>query len=563
VIRKKVCTISYKFFYFYTEALGVAFDRVVERLKDDNIGVVIGAVNTIYEIARRNPKYVLTSAIPLYELLNSTTNNWLLIKLIKCFSELAKAEPRLKRKLMEPVAKFLNGTPAKSVEFEVIRFIIHTFPENEQMVNAALNRLQVFLDSADANCKVYIVKYLGLCALQEIIEASVTIGDEYRPFMLEALQSKDISIRLRALVLLQLTVIYTQTRNETLIEVVTKLLQECQNSDNADIKEEIIGCILSLLSQNHYSLVEDFRWMFEMLGAIAKVKTLEFESQLSGIMLDVLLRVEELRPEACEVCLNLIENFEAFKTDKCETLASILCILGEYGHLLEPETHHKIIRALLDEKWFRLGFSDTIYNALTSAVFKLMIKLDPNSELFSSCFSFINEKSAKIGYMEAQERCKLYNNILQVSDKSLISKLSSSLPELQPVQMLAQSLLQPPAELTISITIQESELMSRKEEGKVEYFYFRDEDLSSDSFKSENKLTLKKSPTDSSDPFIIKSTKPKKKKGKKKKGKSAVEEVKETTESSTEVKNEVPQPRQNAKYKVNRDPALVPGGDQV
>jgi hypothetical protein len=105
--------------------------------------------------------------------------------------------------------------------------------------------------------------------------------------------------------------------------------------------------------------------------------------------------------------------------------------------------------------------------------------------------------------------------------------------------------------------------MSRKEEGKVEYFYFRDEDLSSDSFKSENKLTLKKSPTDSSDPFIIKSTKPKKKKGKKKKGKSAVEEVKETTESSTEVKNEVPQPRQNAKYKVNRDPALVPGGDQV
>jgi hypothetical protein len=129
--------------------------------------------------------------------------------------------------------------------------------------------------------------------------------------------------------------------------------------------------------------------------------------------------------------------------------------------------------------------------------------------------------------------------------------------------MLAQSLLQPPAELTVSITIQESELMSRKEEGKVEYFYFRDEDLSSDSFKSENKLTLKKSPTDSSDPFIIKSTKPKKKKGKKKKGKSAVEEVKETTESSTEVKNEVPQPRQNAKYKVNRDPALVPGGDQV
>lgn len=155
VIRKKVCTIAYKFFYYYTEALSVAFDRVVERLKDDNIGVVIGAVNTIYEIARRNPKYVLTSAIPLYELLNTTNNNWLLIKLIKCFKELVKAEPRLKRKLIEPIAKFLNGNPAKSVEFEVIRFIIHTFPENEQMVNAALARLQVFLDSADSNCNIY------------------------------------------------------------------------------------------------------------------------------------------------------------------------------------------------------------------------------------------------------------------------------------------------------------------------------------------------------------------------------------------------------------------------
>lgn len=303
--------------------------------------------------------------------------------------------------------------------------------------------------------------------------------------------------------------------------------------------------------------------MFEMLGAIAKVKTVEFEGQLSGIMLDVLLRVEELRPEACEICLHLIQNFEALKTEKCEMLASILCILGEYGHLLNLKTHHQIIEALLDEKWFKLGFNDTIYNALTSACFKLMIRLDPSSDLFSQCYQFINEKSAKIGHMEAQERCKLYNNILKIGDKSLISNLGSCLPDLQPVQMLAQALLQPPEDLTMPITIDESELMNRKEDGKVEYYYFRDEELCSDSFKSDSKLPLKKNQTDSKDPFIIKSTKPKKKKGKKKKGKTTVEEVKETHESPTELKSEIPQPRQNAKYKVNRDPALSPAGDKV
>lgn len=83
ILRKKVSVLFFKLFVQFPEGLTVSFTRLCEKLKDENNGVVMGTVNTIYELARYNPSFVLSTAKELYELLNTTSNNWLLIKLIK------------------------------------------------------------------------------------------------------------------------------------------------------------------------------------------------------------------------------------------------------------------------------------------------------------------------------------------------------------------------------------------------------------------------------------------------------------------------------------------------
>jgi AP-3 complex subunit delta len=83
ILRKKVCVLFFKMFLQYPEGLTQCFERLAEKLKDDSPGVVMGTVNTIFELSRINPGFVLFTAQSLYELLNTTNNNWVLIKLIK------------------------------------------------------------------------------------------------------------------------------------------------------------------------------------------------------------------------------------------------------------------------------------------------------------------------------------------------------------------------------------------------------------------------------------------------------------------------------------------------
>ncbi|KAB0391912.1 hypothetical protein E2I00_002130, partial [Balaenoptera physalus] len=82
-IRKKAVLIMYKVFLKYPESLRPAFPRLKEKLEDPDPGVQSAAVNVICELARRNPKNYLSLAPLFFKLMTSSTNNWVLIKIIK------------------------------------------------------------------------------------------------------------------------------------------------------------------------------------------------------------------------------------------------------------------------------------------------------------------------------------------------------------------------------------------------------------------------------------------------------------------------------------------------
>ncbi|CAN8028584.1 unnamed protein product, partial [Ixodes persulcatus] len=82
-LRKKAVLLMYKIFLRFPEALRPAFPRLKEKLEDPDPGVQSASVNVICELARKNPKNYLSLAPVFFKLMTSSTNNWMLIKIIK------------------------------------------------------------------------------------------------------------------------------------------------------------------------------------------------------------------------------------------------------------------------------------------------------------------------------------------------------------------------------------------------------------------------------------------------------------------------------------------------
>lgn len=123
-IRKKAVLIMYKIFLKYPDALKPSFSRLKEKLDDPEPSVQAAAVNVICELARKNPKNYLSLAPIFFKLMSISTNNWVLIKIIKLFGALTPLEPRLGKKLIEPLTNIINSTSAMSLLYECINTVL-------------------------------------------------------------------------------------------------------------------------------------------------------------------------------------------------------------------------------------------------------------------------------------------------------------------------------------------------------------------------------------------------------------------------------------------------------
>lgn len=85
-LRKKAVLMMYKVFLRFPEALRPVFPRLKEKLEDPDSGVQSAAVNVVCELARKNPKNYLSLAPIFFKLMTTSSNNWMLIKIIKLVS---------------------------------------------------------------------------------------------------------------------------------------------------------------------------------------------------------------------------------------------------------------------------------------------------------------------------------------------------------------------------------------------------------------------------------------------------------------------------------------------
>ncbi|XP_017853244.1 AP-3 complex subunit delta isoform X1 [Drosophila busckii] len=330
-LRMKAVLMMYKVFLRYPEALRPAFPKLKEKLEDPDPGVQSAAVNVICELARKNPKNYLPLAPVFFKLMTTSTNNWMLIKIIKLFGALTPLEPRLGKKLIEPLTNLIHSTSAMSLLYECINTVIAVLisissgmPNHSASIQLCVQKLRILIEDSDQN-----LKYLGLLAMSKILKTHPKSVQAHKDLILACLDDKDESIRLRALDLL-----CGMVSKKNLMEIVKRLLGHMERAEGSAYRDELLYKVIEICSQSSYLHVTNFEWYMTVLVELIQLEAGSKHGRLiAEQLLDVAIRVPVVRQFAVNEMTNLLDTFavSAQSNSMYEVLYAAAWIVGEFA----------------------------------------------------------------------------------------------------------------------------------------------------------------------------------------------------------------------------------------
>ncbi|BGP14744.1 hypothetical protein JCM10213_004316 [Rhodosporidiobolus nylandii] len=324
-------------------------ERLRERLADEDTGVVGAAVNVVCEAARKEPARYLSLAPELFGLMGTSTNNWMLIKIIKLFAYLTPVEPRLVRKLLPPLTDLIETTPAMSLLYECIQTSIVggmlQGEDGERLAQTCVEKLGGFLADVDQN-----LRYIALVALAKIAPTHPHLISTHHDTILSCIDDPDMSIRMRALGLVEV-----MANRQTLQPIVTRLLSHLRPSASstpsgsaaasllraqkaaaassalaaassptldAAYRTSLISLILRMTSAGTYANISNFAWLVDVLveltylsqslpsSSSSSSSAPAVGSQLRDQLIDIAARVRAIRPYAAKKAAEMVMDEE-------------------------------------------------------------------------------------------------------------------------------------------------------------------------------------------------------------------------------------------------------------
>lgn len=370
-IRKKAILCIYTLIQHYPPALDHSWHRLREKLEDSDPGVVSATVNIICELARKNPVPFLALSPQLFQLLTSSSNNWVLIKIVKLFGALTPHEPRLVRKLLPPIKTLISTTPAMSLLYECIHSVISgemlDGPGGDELAEACVEKLAAFLDDEDRN-----LRYIALLALVRILPTHPHLVARYQHLVLPSINDPDLSIRLRAL---DLAAGMASRRN--LQEIVQQLVAHLEpdpaakevQSATASLRSALAGIsrgaaektsssskaaslpsyrlevakrILTIGASETYANIADFEWYLSTLIRLAYIPGIPVGREIRDQIMEITSRIKAVRQFTVKKMIRLLED-ESYiigsDKDGNELLHAAAWVCGEYAESVDnPRT---------------------------------------------------------------------------------------------------------------------------------------------------------------------------------------------------------------------------------
>ncbi|KAI1818049.1 adaptin N terminal region-domain-containing protein [Poronia punctata] len=428
-IRKKTVVTLYRLALVYPETLRAAWPKIKERLMDraEDSSVTAAIINVICELGWRRPQDFLSLAPRLFELLVDSGNNWMAIKLIKLFATLTPLEPRLVRKLLPPLTEIIQTTPAMSLLYECINGIIQggilgsgdDTSGKEEIASLCVDKLRsMVMVDGDPN-----LKYVALLAFNKIVDTHPWLVAQQEDVILECIDSADISIRIKALDLVQ-----GMVSSDNLVSIVSRLMRQLKlssttdqrneatqansslgNSDDDDLERtisttqkaseqspplpddyiiDVIDRILNMCSQSNYAHLTDFEWYIDILTQLVRIAPQpkrandgetfatsgrfgpsDVSEKIGNELRNVAVKVQAIRPaclQAAEViCRQLGKDALRGHSINSGALGPVAWVVGEYASELEaPEETLGLLLQLIP----RIALAEPLAASIQAAV---------------------------------------------------------------------------------------------------------------------------------------------------------------------------------------------------
>uniref|UniRef100_A0A0N5ATS8 AP-3 complex subunit delta n=1 Tax=Syphacia muris TaxID=451379 RepID=A0A0N5ATS8_9BILA len=439
-IRKRGVLLLYKMFLKYPECLKSTFPRLKEKLEDSDPGVQSAAVNVICELARKNPKNYLTLAPVFFRLMTTSSNNWMLIKIIKLFGALVPLEPRLGKKLLEPLTNLINRFLCAKISAHrrchfymnasiqllqvCILFLLISVSsgvpgDHTASIQLCVQKLGVLIEDSDQN-----LKYLGLLAMGKILQYHPKAVQAHKDIMLRCLDDRDESIRLRALDLL-----YGMVSKKNIMEIVRKLMDHVDAAEGSYYRDELLSRIISICSYNNFQHITNFEWYISVLVELTKVEGTNHGNAIAQQMQDVAVRVQSIRHFAVSQMALLLENAplllagsEQHRSNIAEVLLAAAWICGEYAeHVCNPQS---VLESMLRTKTSIMpGHVLSAYVQNIAKLYSLLLSKAEAEQDWDVVESLDNLMLSKLpqfelcDHLEAQERACTLLAILRILEQ--------------------------------------------------------------------------------------------------------------------------------------------------
>ncbi|XP_043695849.1 LOW QUALITY PROTEIN: AP-3 complex subunit delta-like [Telopea speciosissima] len=294
-VKKKAVAVILRIFLKYPDAVGIAFKRLVDNLENSDPHVLSAAIGVFFELTSKDPRSYLPLAPEFYRILVDSKNNWVLIKVLKIFCELAPLEPRLAKRVIDPICELMKKTGSKSLMFECIRTVFTSFTEHVSAVKLAVEKIHEFLAGDDPN-----LKYLGLRALSIVEPRLLWPMLENKELVIKSLSNADPNIKVESL-----RVVMGMVSESNVVEISRVLVNYALKAD-LEFSNEILGSILSTCSRNLFEIIDDFDWYVSLLGEISRNSHCQKGEEIENQLIDIGLRVKDVRPELVLVGRDLL-----------------------------------------------------------------------------------------------------------------------------------------------------------------------------------------------------------------------------------------------------------------
>ncbi|KAJ1437910.1 Clathrin/coatomer adaptor, adaptin-like, N-terminal [Sesbania bispinosa] len=294
-VRKKAIAVVLRVFDKYPDAVRVCFKRLVENLESSDPQVVTAVIGVFCELASKDPRSYLPLAPEFYRILADSKNNWVLIKVLKIFAKLAPLEPRLGKRIVEPICEHMRRSGAKSLVFECVRTVLTSLSDHESAVKLAVSNVREFLVDQDPN-----LRYLGLHALSVAAEKHLWAVLENKEAVIKSLNDEDSNIKIESLRLLMAMV------SESNVAEISRVLLNYALKSDPEFCNEILGSILTTCGRNFYEIVVDFDWYVSLLGEMATIPNCQKGEEIENQLIDIGMRVKDARLQLVQVGRDLL-----------------------------------------------------------------------------------------------------------------------------------------------------------------------------------------------------------------------------------------------------------------